>query len=219
MKGRVPRSFENCTLLEILDLGNNHMEDIFPSMWGALRELQVLILKSNKFHGAVRLLSPSNYNFPKLHIIDLSYNSFSGDLPQQYFQDWSAMKKKQKTAEYMQSEISIIQEYDNVVHYSWVGNYSYSMNIINKGVKTEYTKIIDVFVVIDLSSNMFGGIIPESITDLSGLQLLNLSNNELSGAIPLSMGSLTRLESLDLSSNKLSGKMPQELVKLNFSGF
>ncbi|GJY86019.1 receptor-like protein 7 [Tanacetum coccineum] len=218
MKGRVPRSFENCASLEILDLGNNHIEDMFPSMLGALPELQVLILKSNKFHGAVRFSSPSNYNFPKLRIIDLSYNSFSGDLPQQYFQDWSAMKKIQTTAEYMQSEISIIQEYDNEVYYSWVGNYSYSMNIINKGVKTEYTKIIDVFVVIDLSSNMFGGIIPESITDLSGLQLLNLSNNELSGAIPLSMGSLTRLESLDLSSNKLSGKMPQELVKLNFLG-
>ncbi|PWA79860.1 receptor like protein 34 [Artemisia annua] len=117
--GRLPSSFENCTSLEILDLGNNHMEDMFPFTLGALAQLQVLILKSNKFYGAVRFSSKSNYNFPKLRIIDLSYNSFSGDLPQQYFQEWLAMKEIQTTGEYMQREISITQEYNNERASDW----------------------------------------------------------------------------------------------------
>ncbi|XP_028075179.1 receptor-like protein 7 [Camellia sinensis] len=44
LHGLVSRSLENCTLLEILVLGNNQMKDTFPSWLGALPMLQVLIL-------------------------------------------------------------------------------------------------------------------------------------------------------------------------------
>ncbi|KAI3769479.1 hypothetical protein L6452_00582 [Arctium lappa] len=211
LEGRLPRSLENCASLQILDLGNNHIEDTFPFWLGELSELQVLILKSNKFHGAIRVPRKTNSMFPKLRIIDLSYNSFSGDLPHQYFQEWSAMKEMESDAAYMQARIDIWQD-----NYGWIGNYSYSMKLINKGVNMEYEKIIDIFIAVDLSSNKFGGKIPESIQSLSCLRLLNLSNNELSGVIPSFMGNLTLLESLDLSRNNLSGKMPGELTQLNF---
>ncbi|KAJ0449741.1 putative leucine-rich repeat-containing, plant-type, leucine-rich repeat domain superfamily [Helianthus annuus] len=208
LEGQVPRSLEDCKSLQILDLGYNFIGDVFPVWLGALPELQVLILRFNNFHGIIRRPSRIKVNFPKLRIIDLSYNSFSGDLPHQYFQEWSAMKESDTSAEYM---LALIMEYDHSAVGYWL-----SIQITNKGVKTDYEKISEAFFAVDLSGNMFRGNIPESITTLSGLQLLNLSNNELSGTIPPSMGNLIHLESLDLSSNKLSGMIPQDLVRLNF---
>ncbi|KAL9994655.1 putative leucine-rich repeat domain superfamily [Helianthus debilis subsp. tardiflorus] len=196
LEGKVPRSLENCVTLQILDLGYNLIEDMFPFWLGALSELQVLILRFNKFHGTITIPRKIEVNFPKLHIIDLSYNAFCGDLPHQYFQEWSAMKK---------TGVNGLLE-----------GYGFSIQLTNKGVKMEYVKIIKFFSAVDFSSNMFRGKIPESIKTLGGLQLLNLSNNELSGVIPPSMGNLIRLEALDLSSNKLFGMIPQDLVRLNF---
>ncbi|KAJ0691567.1 putative leucine-rich repeat-containing, plant-type, leucine-rich repeat domain superfamily [Helianthus annuus] len=196
LEGKVPRSLENCVKLQILDLGYNLIEDMFPFWLGALSELQVLILRFNKFHGTITIPSKMKFNFPKLHITDLSYNSFCGELPHQYFQEWSAMKTTEANDR--------------------IGDNSFSIQMTNKGVKMEYVKIIIFFSAVDFSSNMFRGKIPESIKTLSGIQSLNLSNNQIYGVIPKYIGNLTHLESLDLSSNKLSGKIPQELVQLNF---
>ncbi|KAJ0691574.1 putative leucine-rich repeat domain superfamily [Helianthus annuus] len=205
LEGQVPRSLENCKSLQILDLGYNFIGDVFPVWLGALPELQVLILRFNNFHGIIRRPSRIQASFPKLCIIDLSYNSFSGDLPHRYFQEWSAMKESKARAAYM---IAFIRD---------VGiGYWLSIQMTNKGIKRDYVKISKAFFAVDLSGNMFRGKITESITSLSGLQLLNLSNNELSGVIPPSMGNLICLESLDLSSNKLSGMIPQDFVRLNF---
>ncbi|GMN60446.1 hypothetical protein TIFTF001_029546 [Ficus carica] len=94
-----------------------------------------------------------------------------------------------------------------------------SVTIANKGRDMEYGKILEVFTVIDLSSNRFQGDIPECLGNLRGLQVLNLSNNMLDGSIPSSLSNITQLESLDLSLNKLSGEIPQQLVQLTFLAF
>ncbi|MFS8014082.1 putative leucine-rich repeat domain superfamily [Helianthus anomalus] len=211
LEGHVPRSLENCESLQLLDLGYNFLEGTFPFWLGALSELQVLILRFNKFHGIIRIPGNIKVNFPKLRIIDLSNNLFSGDLPHQYFQEWSAMKETMANTIYMQTSIEESRE-----EYNYYISYEFSIQMTTKGVKIDYEKISKALFVVDLSGNMFRGNIPESITTLSGLQLLNLSNNELSGVIPPSMGNFICLESLDLSSNKLSGMIPQDLVQLNF---
>ncbi|XP_042973974.1 putative receptor like protein 25 [Carya illinoinensis] len=93
------------------------------------------------------------------------------------------------------------------------------MTMTNKGIALFYEKVQDLFKAIDISSNRFGGEIPESIGNLRGLHLLNLSNNVLTGHIPQSLANLTELESLDLSENNLSGEIPQQLTQLTFLGF
>ena len=90
-QGQIPRSLANCVMLEHLILGNNQIDDVFPFWLGALPQLQVLILRSNRFHGAIKSWH-TNFKFPSLHIIDLFDNEFVGDLPNEYFQNWDAMK-------------------------------------------------------------------------------------------------------------------------------
>ncbi|XP_058111837.1 receptor like protein 23-like [Magnolia sinica] len=84
LEGQVPGSLANCTMLEVLNLGNNQINDAFPSWVEALSQLCVLVLKSNKFYGRITL-PQSNQSFPMLQIIDLSFNSFIGGLPSNMF--------------------------------------------------------------------------------------------------------------------------------------
>ncbi|KAM0063123.1 putative leucine-rich repeat-containing, plant-type, leucine-rich repeat domain superfamily [Helianthus debilis subsp. tardiflorus] len=65
--------------LQFLSLAANSFEDVFPLWLGTHPKLQVLILRSNKFYGAIQGLSSSQ--FLRLRIIDISNNGFSGQLP------------------------------------------------------------------------------------------------------------------------------------------
>ncbi|KAI3769501.1 hypothetical protein L6452_00607 [Arctium lappa] len=206
--GQVSKSLTNCTNLEVLSLRDNSLYDVFPFWLGTLVELQVLILRSNKFYGEIQGLTTVSSQFPKLRIIDLSNNGFSGQLPHKYFQSWNAMKLVSiGKASYMQSKVSfkVFSEVD-----------PYTMAITYKGSKTEFKYIINILVAIDLSCNKFEGEIPQSLQDLHGLQSLNFSNNHFTGHVLSSLGNLKNLEALDLSRNQLSGEIPQQLLQLGF---
>ncbi|GLT82431.1 hypothetical protein SLE2022_008020 [Rubroshorea leprosula] len=214
LQGKLPRSLDNCKMLEFLDLGNNKVRDTFPSWLGALPKLRILILRSNRFYGAISIKVPkTNFLFPKLHIIDLSNNGFVGTLPIDFFARWNAMIDLEgENATYLQAYNHHIMVNHVVIPYL----YSYSMTITNKGEKMEYAKILEVFSAMDLSCNKFEGEISEVIGNLKRFQLLNLSNNILIGPIPTNLGYLTNLEALDLSQNKLTGRIPTQLTQLNF---
>ncbi|KAM4070205.1 hypothetical protein ACB094_12G147000 [Castanea mollissima] len=225
LKGLIPRSMSKCAMLEILDLGHNQINDTFPFWLGTLPELKILILQYNKFHGAIE--SPYfKSTFPKLRIIDLSYNGLVGNLPSEYFNSCSSMKiLDEEQLAYLQADISfdmgLNEKLPDFLSFPMMAReyYDYSIIVKNKGLRTEYAKIIAVFALLDFSGNKFEGEVPESIGTLKGLIALDLSNNLLSGHIPSAMGNLTQLESLDLSLNKLSGEIPQQLAQLNFLSF
>ncbi|XP_058211417.1 receptor-like protein 7 [Rhododendron vialii] len=213
LHGMVPRSLVNCTTLEILLLEDNQIEDTFPYWLGTLPELKVLVLRSNRFHGAIENLQ-MNMKFQKLQIIDLSQNGFSGTLPSEFFQNLNAMKMVKKgNSTYMKVSKPLFTRFKKII-FGW--EFTYSVTISIKGAKRYFEKIQSVFVVVDLSSNKFSGEIPESFGSLSGLQALNISNNNLTGTIPSFLSNLTDMESLDLSRNLLSEEIPQQLIQLTF---
>ncbi|KAK9217241.1 hypothetical protein WN943_005866 [Citrus x changshan-huyou] len=214
-QGRIPRSLVNCSKLEFLDLGNNQISDTFPSWLGTIPNLNVLILRSNKFYGIIK--EPrTDCRFSKLHIIDLSNNRFTGKLPSKSFLCLDAMKiVNTSQIRYLQDVISPYGQ----VSTDLISTYDYSLIMNSKGRMMTYNKIPDILTGIILSSNRFDGVIPTSIANLKGLQVLNLDNNNLQGHIPSCLGNLTNLESLDLSNNRFSGQIPQQLVELTFLEF
>ncbi|GKV44965.1 hypothetical protein SLEP1_g52100 [Rubroshorea leprosula] len=202
MDGLLPRSLVNCSKLEVLDVGNNSIEDTFPHWLESLPDLQVLVLRSNKFHGIVQSTKESP-SFPKLRVLDLSSNDFRGPLPVQYIENFKAMMDphgEDGSPKYMKV--------------MGADPYQYSLVVTWKGFDYELQGILTVFSCIHLSNNMFDRKIPDVIGNLSSLKGLNLSHNNLTGNIPPSLGNLTNLEWLDLSSNGLTGKIPDELVSL-----
>ncbi|XP_044502549.1 receptor like protein 27-like [Mangifera indica] len=219
LQGRIPRSLANCRKLEFLDLGNNQISDVFPSWLGTLPELKVLILQANRFWGVIK--DPkTNFASPKLRIIDLSGNRFTGNLPSKYFQSWNAMKVENASGlTYMEEEIIDVSAGIGEGIRLFYSLYANSVEINTKGFELIYEKISNMLTAIIFSNNRFEGEIPESIADLRGLHFLRLSNNSLSGPIPSSMGKLVALESLDLSNNRLLGQIPPELAQITFLAF
>ncbi|KAK9065758.1 hypothetical protein SSX86_015159 [Deinandra increscens subsp. villosa] len=67
---------------------------------------------------------------------------------------------------------------------------------------------------LDLSHNLFEGIIPRRITQLRNLSLLDLSYNLLTGTIPDDIDQLSNLERLFLSANSLTGEIPQSVTNI-----
>ncbi|KAH0733763.1 hypothetical protein KY285_009470 [Solanum tuberosum] len=204
LEGKIPRSLANCKDLEVLDLGDNHLNDTFPVWLGTLPKLKVLNLRSNKLHGSIQ---PPRIEtiFPELQIIDLSYNAFSGNLPTSLFQHLKAMRTIDSSME--------------APRYRGDTYYQDSITVTIKGFIREIVRILYLYIVIDLSSNKFGGQIPSIMGDLIAVRILNLSHNGLQSHIPQSFGDLSSVESLDLSGNQLSGEIPQQLASLTSLSF
>ncbi|XP_019097045.1 PREDICTED: receptor-like protein 12 [Camelina sativa] len=203
--GKLPRSLNRLSTLEVLNVESNRINDTFPFWLGSLQKLQVLVLRSNAFYGPIHQAS-----FSQLRIIDISHNHFDGTLPSKYFSKWTAM-----------SSLGTDEDrfYDKYMRDYGSGDYYDSLVLMNKGVEMELVRILKILTAIDFSGNKFEGKIPKSIGLLKELRVLNLANNAFTGRIPSSMGNLTVLESLDVSQNKLSGEIPQELGNLSFLAY
>ncbi|XP_057789477.1 receptor-like protein 7 [Salvia miltiorrhiza] len=187
LEGKIPKSLERCKWLHFMNVGNNNITDSFPCMLSS--NLQVLVLRSNRFYGEVRC---HNMSWPYLQILDISSNHFSGNLESINFSSWSSM----------------VSGHSELL--------SYGITLTIKGVIRQLDKIWADSGTIDLSCNNFGGEIPNAIGDLGSLHQLNLSHNALNGSIPNTFGKLRNLESLDLSGNRLTGPIPVELAGLSF---
>ncbi|XP_058217128.1 receptor-like protein 32 [Rhododendron vialii] len=186
--------------MEVFDLGNNNLTGAFPQWFNSLPELQVLVLKSNKFHGSIGT-SGTVTPCPKLRILDLSHNNFTRLLPEPYFLNFKALMNVDKSKRLVQ----------------YIGDTIYrdSVELVLKDNVIEMKYILTVFATIDLSYNNFRGEIPNDIGKLQGLRLLNLSHNNLSGHLPSLLGNLTMLESLDLFKST-HWEIPGVLVSLTF---
>ncbi|GLT35529.1 hypothetical protein SLA2020_099740 [Shorea laevis] len=213
LEGILPRSLVNCRQLEILDVGNNNLNDTFPDWLGVLPLLKVLILRSNRFYGAISNPTPV-VSFPQLTIIDVAQNSFMGLLPSNYFKILGGMRDvAHKVKLNFIGDVECLAKEGCLVLSAF---YKDSVKVVVKGLEVELIRILKIFTTIDFSSNQFHGPIPNELGELNALILLNLSHNSLNGQIPSSLGKLAELESLDLSSNKLEGRIPEQLTKLKF---
>ncbi|KFK29770.1 hypothetical protein AALP_AA7G176800 [Arabis alpina] len=204
LEGKLPKSLINCSLLQLVNVQSNLINDKFPFWLGSLPSLNVLILRSNQFYGPV-YHSNMSVGFQNLRVIDISQNVFAGFLPPSYFSNWRNMAT------------SIEQAYDdeNLGNPRFGIDYHNTMEMVHKGVYTEFERIRKDFRAIDFSGNNFFGNIPESIGLLKELRVLNLSGNAFTSSIPQSLENLIKLEALDLSRNNLTGQIPH-LGSLSF---
>ncbi|XP_058109300.1 probable LRR receptor-like serine/threonine-protein kinase At3g47570 [Magnolia sinica] len=68
---------------------------------------------------------------------------------------------------------------------------------------------------INLSTNKFGGKIPQEIGRLFRLQILQLDENSLQGEIPSNLSHCSELAAINLTRNQLVGELPAELGSLS----
>ncbi|KAL6576052.1 Brassinosteroid LRR receptor kinase [Orobanche hederae] len=205
--GSVENSLSTCVKLSFANLTSNKLTGTAPKLPSG--SIQFLYLQDNDFHGVfpdsllsdlcttlVELdLSFNNFTgtLPEslgscsvLEFLDISTNNFSGPLPVESFLKLSSLK-------------TLVLAFNN-----FVGNLPDSLS---KLVSLE---------ILDASSNSISGSIPSRLCQdhRNSLKVLYLQNNMFTGPIPGSLSNCTHLESLDLSFNYLTGTIPSSLGSL-----
>ncbi|KAE8703307.1 hypothetical protein F3Y22_tig00110472pilonHSYRG00294 [Hibiscus syriacus] len=183
-----------------------------------LPDLQVLILRSNRFHGGLHN-SKATSGFLSLQVIDLSQNKFTGPLPTTFFPSLRAMQvvDSRQTIKCGRAtpDVMCIADCEGCGAVRYKAVMKLNMKRLEMELDLEKSLSSD-FTHFDFLNNQFNGRIPEVLAELCSLLVLNLSHNSLTGPLPSLLGSIAALESLDLTSNKLGGRIPSELTKLTF---
>lgn len=140
-------------------------------------------------------LSSSVWSFKALRILDISYNSFSGSIPELPSEKTASLPTLRRVA------LSKNQFRGEI-----------PSGVFNGKVMVGLEELF-------LDGNEFTGEIPASVAGIESLRRLELEGNHFSGIIPSDLGSLKNLYVLDASDNILSGpipaKLPPSLVELS----
>ena len=199
--------------LQYLDLSNNNFSGPIPGRIAELWNLKYLNLSMNSFEGRFPVGSPVGFrNLQQLRVLDLSSNSFWGDISGVLSELTNLERVDLSDNEFFGgfSEMSVenVSGLANTVHFV-----NLSKNRLNSGFfKAEVIALFRNLEVLDLGDNVINGELP-SFGSLTNLKVLRLGNNQLFGGIPeeLLNGSIP-IEELDLSGNGFTG-----LVILDFS--
>ncbi|XP_054793676.1 receptor-like protein EIX2 [Prosopis cineraria] len=227
--GTIPSTFWNLSEMWWLGLSNNLHGDL-QQVLQRHSELKVLDLGENHFTAKI----PSwidNEGLPQLHILRMSQNLLSGDIP-------PSLCKLQRLGilnllfSNLSSSIpSCICNLNTTKDFSlFYGNFyiddviakitmDEGVEQVLKGLQQEYTSNLRYLTNIDLSNNNLKAPISESLTCLSNLIGLNLSHNKFSGKIPSKIANMKSLESTDLSSNQLFGPIPSNMFAMTSLSF
>ncbi|XP_047251259.1 receptor-like protein Cf-9 homolog [Capsicum annuum] len=186
LKGKVPQSLINCTYLVFPDLGNNKLNDTFPSLLGGLPDLS-----SNGFSGNLPVSLFENFQAMKINGENSGIQEYVADKYSVSYANTFIVTTKGLDLEFprvLTTEIII----------------NLSRNRFEGHIPTIIGDLVGLGT-LNLSNNGLEGVIPASLHQLSVLESLDLSSNKIDGEIPQQLASLTFLEVLNLSHNHLVG--------------
>ncbi|KAM5552267.1 receptor-like protein EIX2 [Rosa sericea] len=251
--------FSNCSFnrMESLDLQECGLVGKLPSSLGMLRSLQHLYLNSNCFWGSIPEFIISNLSsslqtldlngnifngsipqslgkLSQLVSLDLSYNSWEGNLTEAHFINLTKLES------FAVSTVQPVPIIFNLIDYEWIPPFKLHhiemhncrvgpdfpvwlqsqtelvwVSLTNAGLSSEIpeewlSKISSQIHSLDLSSNQISGKLPFRFNSFPNLESIVLSHNQFDGTIPSSICSIQFLQVLALNNNQLSGEFPKE---------
>lgn len=183
----------------VLDLGDQDLSGLISPSLGNLTFLKRLNLSKNTFSGE---LPPLN-GLQRLEILDVSTNALHGSIPDELWQlpNINALFLRENM---LSGSISSALSNRSSLRFLDLNS-----NMLGSELPANIGNILHALIGLDLHNNMFEGPIPVSLGNASGLEVVTLSNNRFTGQIPSSFGKLLRLEYLILQKNKLEAKDTQ----------
>ncbi|XP_048333056.2 receptor-like protein EIX2 [Ziziphus jujuba] len=217
LTGSLP-DLSKLSFLRELRVGQNKLNGSLPESIGQLSNLEILDISSNYFTGIV---SKSHLqNLLKLQILDLSFNSLTlnfesnGILPRTlYILKLNSCKMGPRFPSWLRTQLNLsyldisdagISDVIPDWFYPMASKLVYlnlSFNHVN-GTLQNFPAPLST---IDLSSNLFQGTIPVS---LSNAQFINLSHNKFTRFRSFVCSLTDMIEFLDISYNMLTGRFP-----------
>ncbi|KAL5214935.1 hypothetical protein ABZP36_004087 [Zizania latifolia] len=206
--GSIPASLAKASNLQVLDLSSNSLSGSVPPL-GSLRNLNKLLLGSNRFEAQDWSFLTSLTNCSQLLELSMDANSLNGSLPKSVGNLSPHLQKLNFGGNQISGRIP--DEIGNFVNLTLLDMNS---NMLSGEIPSTIGNLRNL-VILNLSTNRFSGEIPSTVGNLLQLSKLNLDNNKLSGNIPANIGNCIRLSMLNFSVNNLEGFIPIELVEIS----
>ncbi|XP_023640243.1 brassinosteroid LRR receptor kinase isoform X1 [Capsella rubella] len=187
----------NLTKLKVFKLSSKYdtVKVETESTWQPKFQLSVVVLR---FCGLKKI--PSFFEYQKnLHLVDLSSNKISGDIP-----TWLLANNAELEVLQLQNNSFTIFRMPTIVHNLQV--LDISANTIDGLFPDDIGRALPNLVHMNGSTNDFQGQFPSSLWEMKNISFLDLSYNNFSGKLPINFftGCLS-LRYLKLSHNKFSG--------------
>uniref|UniRef100_A0A0E0BPU3 non-specific serine/threonine protein kinase n=1 Tax=Oryza glumipatula TaxID=40148 RepID=A0A0E0BPU3_9ORYZ len=195
-----------CSLdtLQILDLSKNSftnsVEQFFTSSCSMKAGLRSLNLSNSQLS-----MPLSNFSgFPLLEVLDLSFNSFIGDVSTQ-LSSLLKLRSLNLSSTNLAGDVptSMTPSLEELV--LSINNFSGSIPIALFSYRN--------LTVLDLSQNKLTGDVPDEFFKLPKLRTLLLSGNMLIGTIPVTLSNITSLSRFAANQNDFTGFIPRDITK------
>ncbi|XP_041027929.1 leucine-rich repeat receptor-like protein kinase PXC2 [Juglans microcarpa x Juglans regia] len=206
--GSFPESMKNCINLLAMDVSYNQLAGNLPS-WIFKLNVQSLPNFGNRGSGNLQYSSLASIaaSYQGLRSLDLSSNSFSGEIPAQ-IGVLSTLRFLNISRNHLFGSIPA-----RIGELKSIYVLDLSDNWLSGSIPSEIGEAVSLKD-LRLQKNFLTGKIPTQVEKCSSLTSLILSQNNLTGPIPADIANLTDLQYVDLSSNELSGSLPKELTNL-----
>lgn len=228
IEGQIPQGIGNLTLLENLELSDNHLFGEIPLGITNLTKLHQLELYNNKLTGKIpggfgKLIGLVNFDastnnlegdlselksLTKLESLQLFENKFTGQIPVEFGDFKSLQGLSLYTNKLSGSLPEKIGSWADFIFIDVSDNFftgPIPPDMCKKG------KMEDLLLV----QNKFTGGIPENYVNCSSLVRLRVNNNSLSGTVPDGIWSLPNLILIDLTSNQIEGLVSPKVGEAN----
>ncbi|KAE8724576.1 Phytosulfokine receptor 1 [Hibiscus syriacus] len=172
--------------------------------------LEQLDLSYNEFSGQI----PESINLPSIQFLEISSNSLDGSLPSHICVNSTRIRRHLSASKFEHFGASN-NNFDGklspgIANLSKLVRLDVSSNNFSGEIPDAFSQLQD-FQYLVAHSNHFSGGIPSSLLNSPTISLLNLRNNSMEGPIVLNCSTMVALNSLDLGTNKFSGPVPDNL--------
>ncbi|KDO40242.1 hypothetical protein CISIN_1g040254mg, partial [Citrus sinensis] len=197
-------SIGNLTHISHLNLSHNHVHGPLPiNSFHFLTLLEIIDLSYNSLSGELTGLIPSlawNHSFCSMRLLDFSYNDFSSQVPPRL---GNCSRLKSFQAGYSNLLRSLP---DDIYAAASLEEPSLHFNKLSGFISNDIINLTSLLV-LELYSKELIGSIPRDIGKLTNLKYLLLYRNNLSGSLPSSMMNCTNLKTLNLMGNLFAGNL------------
>uniref|UniRef100_A0A0D9XTC7 Receptor kinase-like protein Xa21 n=1 Tax=Leersia perrieri TaxID=77586 RepID=A0A0D9XTC7_9ORYZ len=228
LSGEIPSALGNLTNLQVLNLGYNRLSGAIPSSLGQLLSLSILSLGTNNWD----MIPNSMWNLSSLKKFRVRENMLGGMIHPNAFNtlhllegiyiDTNHFHGKIPSSLANASRLSWLQISDNLfggIFPLGVGRLRNLTGLLLDGNLFQSREPKDWLLSLDLGGNQFGGVLPDSFSNLStSFSFLALGLNEITGSIPKDIGNLIGLQYLYLVNNSFTGFLPSSLGRLKNIG-
>ncbi|CBI17206.3 unnamed protein product, partial [Vitis vinifera] len=204
----------NLTFLRELVLSNNNLQGSIPTDIGLLRRMQHLNLSTNSLQGEIPI---ELTNCSNLKTVDLTRNNLTGQIPLhvghmlKLLLLWlGANDLTGVSLKYLYLDVNNLSGMILPSLYNWSSPIEFfvSGNILTGNFTPNMRFNFPQLRKFGIAGNQFTGVIPDTLSNISGLEHLDLGNNYLTGQVPDSLGKLI------IGDNKISGSIPKEIGNL-----